>query len=187
MSDPSHSSKPKNDPTPWTAGGIAFLILLAVFCAFLVMNAFHREDIFFTDVMFESMIPSEIESVIDGSASLGGVPHALQIHQTYYPRGLGVYTPSEIETRHIPPGYSYFMAEIGVDAQILPGGPAAVIFTVLGDGTVLYESPPLRPGMEPRQVYAPIAGRQKLTLRAVSAIEGIEVPVNWALARFRHR
>lgn len=168
----------------WTSGQVASLILLLVICAVLVWNAYHPQDIYLGDLSFETLVGDKYEPRKDTSV-LG---KTLQIHTTYYPKGVGTHANSEIHTRFIPEGYSFFAAEIGVDAEVGPNSPASVIFSVYAggaDGTLLYESPVLRAGMPPRLVYVPVRGRRSLTLVVRDAGDGNEADhADWAMARF---
>ncbi len=84
----------------WTAGRVAALILLIAVCAVLIWNAYTPEDIFFNDLKYEVMVADRLDPKDD--ASVEG--RTLQIHDTYYPKGLGVYANSEIFLRFIPDG-----------------------------------------------------------------------------------
>ena len=56
---------------------------------------------------------------------------------------------------------------------------------MLSDGTLLYESPVMKPGMSPRLVYVPIRGRRSLTLIVSDAGDGNQADhADWAMARF---
>ncbi len=165
----------------WTAGRTAAIILLAVFCGVLVWNAYTPADIFFNDLKYEVMVGDRFQPRDD--ASVEGNP--LRIQDTFYPKGLGVHANSEIFLRFIPDGYSFFMAEIGIDHEVGEESPASVIFTVMSDGTLMYESPVIQAGMPPRQIYVHVKGRKTLTLKVSDAVDGNEGDhADWALARF---
>lgn len=79
----------------------------------------------------------------------------LQLGGTRFGRGLGVRSRSDL-TYELATGYKAFAAVIGVDAAA--GGAGSVIFRVLGDEKVLYESPVLRGGDEPRPIRVDVSG-----------------------------
>ncbi|MDP8244476.1 MAG: NPCBM/NEW2 domain-containing protein [Candidatus Hinthialibacter antarcticus] len=168
--------------TSWTPLQIAFLIILAISCAGLVWNAYAPADIPFADLKFEAL-EGDSEPLIN----IGWNQRPLQIQNKNYPIGLAVETDSLIELRYLPNGYRYFSAEIGVSADEAAGGPNGIVFTVLSEGTVLYQSPVMRPGMPPRLVWVPVLDRQTLALKTERASD--DAPGGravWALARFVH-
>ncbi|MEW6237942.1 MAG: NPCBM/NEW2 domain-containing protein [Candidatus Omnitrophota bacterium] len=166
----------------WTAGRVASIVLLAILCGALVWNAYSPEDIFFSDLKYELLVGEKFEPQKDVSVQ----GRTLQIGQSYYPKGMGVHANSELNLRFVPESYSYFAAEIGIDAEVPADSPAAVVFSVFSDGTQLYESPIMKPGMPPRLVYVPIRGRRTLTLKAIAADDGAKegAHADWAMARF---
>lgn len=172
----------------WTAGGIAAVILMAAFASILIQETYQPDDVFISDLPYEVLASEDPEPLDDAGFPLEeeGEPRPLQIHNTFYPKGIAVAANAEIELREWPPGYRFFRAEVGIDGAAVPGGPASVIFTVLADGTVLYESPVMRAGMPPRLIYVPIDdNRNSLTLRVTDAGDGqVADHAVWAMARF---
>jgi len=166
----------------WTAGRAAAIVLLAILCGALVWNAYSPEDIFFSDLKYELLAGEKFEPQKDVSAQ----GRTLQIGQSYYPKGMGVHANSELNLRFVPEPYSYFAAEIGIDSEVPADSPAAVVFSVFADGTQLYESPIMKPGMSPRLVYVPIRGRRTLTLKAIAVNDESKegAHADWAMARF---
>jgi hypothetical protein len=86
------------------------------------------------------------ESVSGGPLRLGG---------TRFSRGLGVHARSDL-AYELASGYKTFAAVIGVDAAV--GGAGSVLFRVLGDDRVLYESPVLRGGDAPLPIRVDVRG-----------------------------
>lgn len=172
-------------PTPsssWTPLQKAFLVFLVLACSAMVWNAYSPADVPFADLDFEAL-EGESEPLIN--IAWDGAP--LQIQNKVYPIGLAVETDSLIELRYLPNGYRYFSAEIGVSADEAAGGPNGALFTVLSEGTVLYQSPVMRAGMSPRLVWVPVLDRQTLALKTERA--GPDAPQSravWGLARFVH-
>ncbi len=168
----------------WTTGRIAAIILLVILCASLVWNAYTWEDIYYADLDYDVVSSDTYEPQKDKSV-LG---RTLKISDTYYPKGLGVHANTEIHLRWVPPSYTYFTAEIGIDADAEETTNASVIFSVIADGTLLYQSPILKAGMLPRLIYVPIRGRRTLTLKVDDAGDGTENDYAvWAMARFIHQ
>ncbi len=175
---------PRSANPDWTAGRLAALIVLAIVCAVLVWNAYTPIDIFFTDLKYEVLAGDRFDPRSD--ATVEGNP--LRIYHTFYPKGLGVHANSEVFLRFIPDGYSFFTAEIGVDHEAGEESSASVIFTVLSDGTLLYESPIMKSGMPPRQIYVHVKNRKTLTLKVTDAGDGNDSDhADWAMARFLAR
>jgi hypothetical protein len=105
----------------------------------------------------------------------------LQIGGTRFGRGLGVRSRSDL-TYELAAGYKAFAAVIGVDAAA--GGAGSVIFRVLGDDKVLYESPVVRGGDEPRAVRVDVSGVLLLRLVVDFADNGdIGDYADWGNAR----
>ncbi len=168
----------------WTAGRISTVIFLVALGAVLVYNAYIPDDIYFSDLDYEVIQSDRYEPKDDTSVN----GRTLQIHTTYYPKGLSVNANSEIFLRIIPDGYTHFTAEIGIDAEVEEKNAASAIFSVLSDGALLYESPVLRSGMAPRLVHVPVEGRRTLVLKVSDAGDGSEYDrANWAMARFQVR
>lgn len=149
----------------------------------LVWNAYSPADVLFADLKFEAL-EGESEPLIN----IGWDGRPLQIQNKTYPIGIAVETDSLIELRYVPNGYRYFAAEIGVSADEAAGGPNAIVFTVMSEGAVLYQSPVMRPGMAPRLVWVPVLDRQTVSLKTERASE--DAPAGravWGLARFVYR
>jgi hypothetical protein len=111
------------------------------------------------------------ESVSGGPLRLGG---------TRFSRGLGVHARSDL-TYELAGAYQLFAAVIGVDAAV--GGAGSVIFKVLGDDRVLYESPVLRGGDVPLPIRVDVRGVLLLRLVVDFADNGdLADHANWANA-----
>ncbi len=180
-----HSSQQQEERSSsrneWTPSRVAAVILFAIFCAVLVWNAYSPEDIYYGDLKFEVDKSEEYEPRVDQSL----FEKTIQIGETYYPKGISTFGNSEISLRFVPETHSYFTAEIGIDAEMGEDSPASVVFTVMSDGTVLYQSPVMRAGMAPRLVYVPIRGRRTVILKTSDAGDGNEDDyAHWAVARF---
>ena len=158
------------------------MVFLLVACSVMVWKAYSPADVPFADLDFEAL-EGESEPLIN--VARDGAP--LQIHNKVYPIGLSVEADSLIELRYLPNGYRYFSAEVGVSADDAADGRSGIIFTVLSEGTVLYQSPVLQSGMAPRLVWVLVLDRQTLTLkteRADADAQGGRAV--WGLARFIH-
>jgi hypothetical protein len=174
-------------PTPadagWTVERVVALVLLFLLCAVLVWKAYNPEDIYLSDLKYEVLAsPEGYEPGKDQNFQ----KETLRIKDTFYPKGFCVKPDGVISCRFIPNGYDFFVAEVGVDA--MAGENASVVFQVIADGTVLYESPVMRRDMPPRLVRVPIRGRNELLLHVFDGGDGNAEDVgNWALSRFEYR
>ncbi|HQH73039.1 MAG TPA: NPCBM/NEW2 domain-containing protein [bacterium] len=169
------------DDAEWTPRRIAALVMLAVLCGILVWNAYSPEDIFLSDLKYEVPLGDRMVPLNDRSVE----GNTITIDKTYYPKGIGVHANSEISYRFLPTGYRYFVAEVGIDAEVPADSPASAVFSVFSDGTLMYESPVMKPGMPPRFVRVCIDGRHSIVLKVSDAGDGIEGDhADWAMARF---
>ena len=117
--------------------------------------------------------------------SIEGNP--LQIGGKFYVKGIGTHPLSQISVS-VPKGYTHFTAEAGVDDEIAPDLPANVIFSVTGDNAVLYESPVLKPDMQPYRILVDIRNYEKITLQVKGGPNGtIAGHSDWGNARFLKR
>jgi hypothetical protein len=112
------------------------------------------------------------------NASVSGGP--LRLGGARFSRGIGVHARSDL-TYELAGGYSTFAAVIGVDAAV--GGAGSVLFRVLGDERVLYESPVLRGGDAPLPIRVDVRGVLLLRLVVDFADNGdLADHANWANA-----
>ena len=77
-------------------------------------------------------------------------------------KGPGVHPASEI-VYTIGRAYKKFVAEIGVDDEVSERG--TILFSVLGDGKKLFESPMLSGKMQAMRIEIDVTGVQELTRR----------------------
>jgi NPCBM/NEW2 domain len=111
--------------------------------------------------------------------SQGGRP--LQLGGVRYGRGLGVHARSDL-TYELAGGFKTFAATIGVDAEV--GSAGSVLFRVLGDDKVLYESPVLRGGDDAQPITVDVHGVLLLRLVVDFADNGdLGDHADWANAR----
>ncbi len=86
-----------------------------------------------------------------------------------YPKGLGVHADSNV-AYNLNGVYSTFTAEIGIDDEV--GDNGSVIFQVLGDDVVLFESGILL-GSSPTQIISvDVRGKNELRLKVLSGDDG---------------
>ena len=91
-------------------------------------------------------------SVCGGTLTLGG---------KVFEKGLGVHSRTEL-AYDLAGAYTTFAATIGIDDAVRPRG--SVVFRVLGDGIVLFDSEVLHGYEQPRELTADVTGIQRLTL-----------------------
>ncbi|MBN2507058.1 MAG: NPCBM/NEW2 domain-containing protein [Verrucomicrobia bacterium] len=103
----------------------------------------------------------------------------LRIGAQAYARGVGHHAHGKLVIL-LGGEFERFEADVGV--QPCAGG--SVIFRVLADGRMLFDSGVMRSGEEARRVRVPVAGAQELVLEAQDAGDGIACDMaNWADAR----
>lgn len=163
----------------WSPLQTASLVILLVLCAILVWNAYNPQDIHIADLEYATLKADQ--NVPQKDISILG--QTIQIGDQFYGRGLSMFGNSEISLR-IPAGYAFFMAEIGIDKNA-PEESGSVIFMVISDGAILYESPVIRKNMPPILISVPVEHRKTLSLRVSNAGDGNSGDyANWANARF---
>jgi len=166
------------DLTPIQKLALAALVALL---GWILWNSMPARDIYVSDIKewtinkWEWLGPQR-------DASVEG--RSLMIGEKYYPKGIGVHAASEI-TVPVPPEYTRFLADVGVDDEIKAGAPSSVVFKVLGDGVVLYESPILKAAMPPYRVDVGVERVHTLTLVVTDASDGTNSDhADWGNARF---
>lgn len=91
---------------------------------------------------------------------------ALRLGGRTYRKGLGTHAYCKV-SYEVPPGFSRFVADVGIDAHVArESNPAAagIVARVWGDGKLLYESPLLTVRSQPELVSVPVAGVKRLDL-----------------------
>ncbi len=107
--------------------------------------------------------------------------HPLTLHGKRFDHGLGTHANSTFRIALGGRG-ERFTATVGVDDEV--GQRGSVVFTVTGDGKVLWESGVLRGGGQPREVSVPLNGVKTLVLAVGDAGDGIGFDhADWADAR----
>lgn len=179
-----HTGDPAQSPaTEWKASHVAGLLILLAFGIIVVWNAYHPEDVFYHDLDYEVIdrgdyLPLEDKSASGKTLHIGGP-------DTYYPRGIAVHTPTTLRLRFIPGNYTWFMAEIGLDAESENHTEGSVIFRVVGDGAILYQSPVITADTRPIQIFVPVKTVNTLTLETIPTADGNRGDdAIWAMPRF---
>jgi hypothetical protein len=114
------------------------------------------------------------------AARSGGVGSPMQIGDRVFPRGLGHHANGEIVVE-LGGQYSVFRCLVGVQWQ--GGNRGSVIFRVLVDGRLEWETGPMSDSDSPRPVEVSVAGARELRLVASDAGDGIGCDMaNWAEA-----
>ena len=112
----------------------------------------------------DCVIPHRInQSAAGRSIKLGG---------RSYSTGLGLHSFCEL-TYSLGEGYSGFVATVGIDDAVRPGGDARLVF--LGDGRELAAPLRLTGRDEPRTVRLKLKGVKTLTIRAEFGEDGLDV------------
>lgn len=109
--------------------------------------------------------------------SAGGTP--LSLNGEIFEKGLGAHANSEVEY-WLGGGFATFMATVGVD----DGCSGSVVFKVVCDGELCFESPVMVRGAEPLLVNVSLAGVERLQLVVGDAGDGIGCDhANWVSAK----
>src|SRR6266545_3057250 len=115
--------------------------------------------------------PVELDRAIGDTAPDDGGP--LVLGDTTYRHGLGAHAPSQVRV-HPPQGCTQFAAVIGIDASSEGPDGGTVIFQVLADGQVRYDSGMVTRQDQPKPIQVDIPGRRRWTWwsRAATATIG---------------
>jgi hypothetical protein len=117
---------------------------------------------------------------VQKNKSVAGNP--LKIRGTTYATGLGTHANSTI-TYNLAGQYNTFVADVGLDDEILSKGTGTVIFRVLGDGVTLFNSGTLTNSSSVVHIAADISGVQQLQLIVTDGGDGIDYDhADWANA-----
>lgn len=109
--------------------------------------------------------------------------NALTLGDRVFPRGVGTYANSVLKY-NLAGGYVRFRALVGVDDESWSGGVGTVVFKVLADGVLLFDSGVVRSGEQARVVDVDVSGRRTLELRVEDAGDGNHYDhADWAAAR----
>lgn len=112
--------------------------------------------------------------------SVDGNP--LRIRGRVFAKGLGTHAPAKL-VYEVPNGATHFSAIVGIDDETDAAGSAVV--SVLLDGQMQYESPPIRGDTEALVVRIPLGAAKQITLVAEPTIDGQRFDhVDWAEAAF---
>lgn len=95
----------------------------------------------------------------------------LTVQGETFAKGIGAHANSEIVYR-LEPTDAVFMTKVGVDDASKEQSPASVVFQVLADGEVVYDSGVMTASMPAAAVELDVLGVRELTLRATDAGDG---------------
>lgn len=127
-----------------------------------------------------------IEVDMSNGTDAVGDGRTIQIDLGRYSKGIGMHAYGRLRLA-LPPGrYAKFMALVGVDDEILPGGEnkGAVTFVVSADGTVLYSSPVMKQGDPAEAIEVSVVGKQELTLEVYGDAASAQYNrASWGFAR----
>ncbi len=95
--------------------------------------------------------------------------NTISLRGTTYTKGIGTHAASDI-VYQLNGNYTTFISDVGIDDEV--NGNGSVIFRVIGDGKVLYQSAILTGTSPINSINRSVAGVQQLTLEVVSSIPG---------------
>ncbi|HEY8748986.1 MAG TPA: NPCBM/NEW2 domain-containing protein [Tepidisphaeraceae bacterium] len=95
--------------------------------------------------------------------------NALKLHGTTYATGIGTHAASTI-TYNLAGQYQAFTSDVGIDDEEIGVGSGSVIFQVIGDGKVLFDSGVLTSSSATVKINVSVAGVQTLQLVATNGI-----------------
>lgn len=183
---PADGPPPPASDTDHADGAKDYRYLLAALAGLIVaylvwQYVVQPRELYLTDIEYivepgYSWQPPKVNQSIDGNP--------IKIGNTIYTQGLGAHAITEITV--VPPrGARRFVAEVGVDAEMVPPQPSSVRFLVSGNGVLLATTPILRAGELPYQLSVDIEGYDELLLRLDDAGDGVNSDHgDWANARF---
>ena len=118
---------------------------------------------------------------IGKDVTVKGLP--ITLNGKIYAKGIGTHAVSNI-TYNLAGAYSTFVCDVGVDDEVNGKGTGTVIFQVIGDGVVLFNSGPITNGRAPVSINISVAGVKTLTLFANAVNGNIDYAhADWAGAR----
>src|SRR4029079_18838226 len=119
----------------------------------------------------------------NGGASEGD-GHLIRIAGTYYTRGLGTQSPSQI-VYYLGGRCSELSTDVGIDAE--PGSAGGASFTISADEKVVAQSGPMSADSAARTLKAKLGGVSWLTLATepTSTSTGAGVRTSWAAPKLR--
>ena len=119
--------------------------------------------------------PQKNKSVGGGHLTIGGRQFA---------RGFGTHSVSELHI-NLAGGAQSFSASVGVDDDVNGNAASSVVFTVRGDGKVLWQSDVMRAGGAARDFTVDLTGVKSLELQVGDADDGDAYDhADWADAKF---
>ncbi len=105
----------------------------------------------------------------------------ITLNTVVYPKGLGCHAYSEI-TFNLAGQYAWFLSDVGVDDEV--GNNGSVVFQILADGILLYDSGLMTGASATRTGLVSVAGRNQLKLIVRDGGDGIGFDhADWAGAR----
>jgi hypothetical protein len=154
--------------------------VMSIFLIAFIVLSFPTQDIYISDMEYTVLKAEWAQPSRD--LTIDGNP--IRINGKFYPKGLGVHADSEISVE-VPPRRDYLVAEIGINDEIGEDQAASVIFQVISDGTVLYESALLTPNMLPRRIKVDVKGLEFINLTVDGGPDGNNADhADWAMIRF---
>ncbi len=160
------------------------LLGLCIVLLVVVWQSFPFKELYLSDIQdWEVVTWSWAEPLRD--VSIGN--KSLIINEKTYPKGLAMHANSIIKL-YTPPGYTNFVADIGISDEIDDVGPSSVVFLVWGDGVILYKSPVIKADSPAYRVDVNVKWIGELRLEAFDAGDGSNSDhAIWGDARFVRR
>jgi hypothetical protein len=160
-------------------------LLLVLLAPLLLAAAVGRGDEFLSELATGAALKHQQQwgdFGLDTAAAPSGAKGAvLRIGERTFERGLGHHANGEIVV-DLKGQFTEFQALVGVQWQ--GGSKGSVIFRVIVDGDVAFESPPMSDSDPAKEVRVPLQQARELRLIATDAGDGIGCDMaNWAEAR----
>ena len=156
---------------------------MAIVLAVMVWKSFPFRDLYLTDSSDWEVV-SWNWSEPKANATITGA--SLIVNEIHYEKGIGAHAPTVLKVQ-TPPGYTHFVADIGVSDEMANNAPSSLIFRVLGDGVLLYESPVIRADMPARRINVNVQWTGEILLEVTDAGDGSNSDhAVWGDARFTH-
>jgi hypothetical protein len=137
------------------------------------------EQVYLSDL--EPVVAQQDWGSLGRDRSVDGNP--LTVAGVTYGKGLGTHARSELRYELFG-AFRRFTARVGIDDEVAPPTPVEVVFQVWGDGRLLWESDPMRSGVEAVPLDVDVSGIQELALRVLPGNDGIDYDhADWLDAR----
>ncbi|MGC9326673.1 MAG: NPCBM/NEW2 domain-containing protein [Candidatus Hinthialibacter sp.] len=164
--------------------GKGFVLAAVIVLAIVVWKSFPFGELYVSDIEDWEVV-SWNWSEPQRNVTING--QSLIINEILYEKGIGAHAPTVLKVL-TPPGYTHFVADVGVSDEVLNEAPSSIQFRVWGDGVILYETPVIGADSPAYRIDVNIQWTGELLLEATDAGDGANSDhAIWGNARFISR